>query len=40
VHFYAMHVIMHLSMFTPRGGGIPGEFDFVCLPKGGEKYEI
>ena len=31
--------LMHLSMFSPRGGGpgIPGGFDIVCLPEGGEK---
>ena len=31
--------IMHLSMFSPRGGGpgIPGGFDIVCLPEGGKK---
>ena len=38
-HISKVSGVMHLSMFSPRGGGpgIPGGFDIVCLPEGGGK---
>ena len=42
MHFYAMHVIMHLSMFTPRGGAYPGNLTSFAFPRVGKnmKFDI